>query len=507
MNKKQTVSDLITPEQIKQWQDGDIITFQAGTGAGKSYFIKNGLYDHAKRNNKKILMLVHRKNCFDQFKQEIEQDDKTDVIEIKTYQHIEALYRHKKNFDFSEYLYICSDEFHYFMSDASFNKFSDISLDVILAQQDKIRIFMSATGDYMERYIMNRKGLEIKTYKLPITFDFIKELLFFNKENSLEQFMNEAIKKNLKAIFFIQSAEKAYELYKKYKKYAIFNCSKSNKLYKHVDKEKVNNMLQEEKFHDLMLITTTCMDAGVNINDNDLKYIVCDIDDVGTLIQCIGRKRLQDKDDHIYLYVKTIHNKRLGGMIRQLQRKIEMADFFRKHTVREYIDKYQREYDSNHIVYDVVVPNEKDKGTKKLNELMYFKCLLDIVELEAMLHYKKYGYCKYLAVKLGKYSDEKGFDYIILDEEESKMVLEEYLDSVVGIKLYSDEQQKLSDLIINSLINITKKIDYRTKKLKPSTLEIIIRDQLELPYAISTPKKESKGELRGKRYIVITKLK
>lgn len=448
MNNKLTVSDLIKLEEIQQWNPGDIIAITAGTGAGKSYFIKNDLYKYAKRNNKKILMLVHRKNCFDQFKQEIDNDNKSDVIDIRTYQYLEALYRNKKTFDFSEYLYICSDEFHYFISDASFNKFSDISLDMILSQQNKIRIFMSATGNYMERYIVKRRGFEIKEYKLDITFDFIKELIFFNKDDFFEFCIEEAIKNNLKTIFFIQSAEKAYDLYKKCKKYAIFNCSKSNKLYKHVDKGKINTMLKEEKFNDLILITTSCMDAGVNIKDNDLKQIVCDLDDTGTLIQAIGRKRLQLKDDYINLFVKTIHNKRLGGMIRNLKKKIEMAQFFKNHTVREYITKYDREYDSHHMVYDVMIPNEKDKGTKKLNELMYFKCLLNIAELQAMLHYKKYGYCKYLAEKLGRYNEEQNsFDYIIYGEKDLKMELEQYLESIIGNRLMKDEQKDLIEKI------------------------------------------------------------
>ena len=50
-------------------------------------------------------------------------------------------------------------------------------------------------------------------------------------------------------------------------------------------------------------------------------------------------------------------------------------------------------------------------------------------------------------------------------------------------------------------------MDYRTKKLKPKTIEVILREQLDLNYAISKTIKESKGENRGKRYIVISKIK
>ena len=51
----------------------------------------------------------------------------------------------------------------------------------------------------------------------------------------------------------------------------MFNCSKNNSdYYKYVDKEKIKNMLTNEKFEDLILITTTCMDAGVNLIDLEL---------------------------------------------------------------------------------------------------------------------------------------------------------------------------------------------------------------------------------------------
>src|SRR5690606_28634612 len=86
---------------------------------------------------------------------------------------------------------------------------------------------------------------------------------------------------------------------------------------------------------------------------------------------------------------------------------------------------------------------------------------------------------------------------VIIDEE--VITLEEYLESIVGEKLFGDEQQKLSDLIINELITISAKTDYRTKKLKPNTLESIIRVQLGLPFAVSNTKQETKGEMRKKR--------
>ncbi len=122
---KERVSDKITIADIESWNN-DIITIKAPTGAGKSYFVKYTLYNFAKSNNKKILFLIHRTNCVNQFQMEIEQAKKTDVIDIKTYQKLEILNQtYKTYFDFSEYQYIVCDEFHYFMGDAAFSKTTD----------------------------------------------------------------------------------------------------------------------------------------------------------------------------------------------------------------------------------------------------------------------------------------------------------------------------------------------------------------------------------------------
>lgn len=431
------VSELVTIDQINSWNSGDIITIKAGTGSGKSYFIKNNLYAIAKKNNTKILFLLHRINCTNQFREEILQAHKEETIHIITYQYIETLIRKGNNFDFFEYDYIVCDEFHYFMSDAAFNKTTDISLNAILDESNSIRIFMSATGDYMQKYINQYKKLYTIDYELPINYNFIQKLTFYNKDSTLDIFINEAIQSQQKAIFFIQSAKKAYEFYCKYKKYCLFNCSKNNdQYYQYVDKSKINQMLLDEKFNELVLITTTCLDTGVNIIDDQLKHIICDVKNIGTIIQCIGRKRLSKNDNELYVHVKSMTNQQLGGMETQLKKKLEMARFLKDHTPIEYVNKYQRELDYSHIVYDDVIKD--NQITKKINWLMYFKCVIDVSEIQIMKDIGQYGFCKALARKLGK-----GDDYRLIEEEIETIELENYLDSIVGKKLLKDEQKEL----------------------------------------------------------------
>jgi hypothetical protein len=379
---------------------------------------------------------------------EIKRDNKTDVITIKTYQSIEHKYlKTIEDCNFDKYDYIVLDEFHYFMSDAQFNINTDISFDQLI-NSGKILICMSATAKNMTKYIQNYKKRETIPYTMPIEFNFIRSLTFVNSDESTEQLLEELIKENKKSIFFINSAKKAYNLHKKFKEHTMFNCSKSNDDYykKYVDKDKVKSMLENERFEDLILITTSTMDAGVNIKDLDLKTIYVDIPDTEVLKQCIGRKRIQGNGDSFDLYIRNINGRSLEAKRRKLEKKREMAEYFKENGEREYLKKYYKSYDSTIMVYD------KTEGGKKLNELMYFKSLLDMAEIDDIKMYGEYGYCKHMAFMfdfIDRTCNPIRFEYKIYEYEKKKLTLNEILNSFVGEKLYrgDDRHQQLIDVI------------------------------------------------------------
>ena len=122
---------------------------------------------------------------------------------------------------------------------------------------------------------------------------------------------------------------------------------------------------------------------------------------------------------------------------------------------------------------------------------------------------KQYTFIKEQLSWIGLEDTFNGLYSKIIDEYDCEEVnkLEEWLNEHIEEKLFAKEQQELSDLIIKELTTIGNNVDYRTKKLKPKTIEVILREQLDLNYAIGKTIKESKGENRGKRYIVISKIK
>lgn len=383
MEKKKRISDIITKEEVSKWEIGSNILVSAPMGAGKSYFCKNTLYELAKEVNGRILMLIHRSNCVEQFKYEIERDGKADVIDVRTYQSLEygSLHNTKNQINLSDYKYIVSDEFHYFFNDSSFNNKTAISFQMIMNSTDTIHIFMSATGEhmtrYMEKYIKENNLKEAIEYEIPFDFSFIRQLTFFHKDVTMEEFIKEGIEQGDKGIFFIQSAEKAYKLYSKFKKHCVFNCSANNKkYYKYVDEDTIKNILKNERFEEQFLITTSCFDAGINIIDREVKHIVIDIVDIGSLIQCMGRKRIQDKEDDVNIYIKIINNQKLAGLRRSIQQKVEMADFYIKsdYSVEQLLKKYPRENDVNNILYNNIylIYSEEDDSVIG-TQIMYFK--------------------------------------------------------------------------------------------------------------------------------------
>lgn len=475
MSNTKRVTDLITISDLESWTPKRLVIISAGTGAGKSYFVKNHLYEYAKSEDKKILFLIHRTNCIHQFQYELERDEKTDVIDLMTYQKIEYdILNYNKHINFSKYKYIVCDEFHYFISDASFNKTTDISFTEILKQKQCIKIFMSATGEAVEHYLSQKNRQNIYKYVLPPNYSHVEELTFFSREEDINYIADLCIKQEKKAIFFLQSATKAYELFKRYSKCSIFNCGKSDKHFKYVNEEEIAAMLKNECFEKQFLITTSCFDAGANIIDKNVKVIVADIKDFSSLIQCLGRKRILDAEDRVSFFIKTIDNQQLSGLQRSTSRQIEMADYLEKHSTQELILKYPRQVDRNVIIYDnVKVNKQKNMATKKINWLMYQKKKSDI-EFYKHLMEEEYGYCKYLARYLGFYDEtKKWYHYKALSTDPS---LDTYLKSIVNLVMLERKDR-------NPLIEkLNVRSNGRQLKRKDSLNKAML--EMGLPYKI-----------------------
>jgi hypothetical protein len=93
------------------------------------------------------------------------------------------------------------------------------------------------------------------------------------------------------------------------------------------------------------------------------------------MIQCLGRKRIMNKNDKITVLIKALNGKSLNGRIFRLKRKLEAADFLLDeiNSLTTFLQTYPRQYTGD-MIYDIADKDDKNKASKKVNEIMYHKC-------------------------------------------------------------------------------------------------------------------------------------
>ena len=87
------------------------------------------------------------------------------------------------------------------------------------------------------------------------------------------------------------------------------------------EKKAWDQIAQEEKFSQKILITTEVLDNGVNIKDTNLRHIVIQDMEQTTFLQMLGRKRFlnEDETEKTFVYLRnfsgTISSKFKVGQI------------------------------------------------------------------------------------------------------------------------------------------------------------------------------------------------
>jgi len=480
------VSDLIKLKDIEQWVEGYIIAINAHTGSGKSYFIKKILKDYCIANKKNILLLTNRDILKDQFIHELIEDDKDGIITVKNYQSIETRIIH--NIPIDDYDYIVCDEYHYLFND-TFNFCTDISLDYILGQSSSIKILLSATSTVPIKYLEEVKNLELIKYEIEPDYSYIEKLYFYENDDVILKLLND-LPDNEKAIYFT-NAKTSYDFSKQIEDSA-FICSKHNSTYrKYINNEEKQNIIEKESFDSKILFTTIALDNGVNIKDIQLKHVIIDTFDLDTIQQCLGRKRIEESDEKVIVYIKNWNNKKLNGKKTSLNNIIRYAELLKSGTSSEdLIKEHKHKNTFGNLIYDII---EYDKITKHVSETMYFKFKYDIEQIEL---YMKSEYMDYVSER---FNQEEYFD---LEQEVDAMTLEDKLDKLVGIKMFKEEQKKFTDFMRDELFN---GITDRHGTVKINTINGYFKDN-NIPYEIESKKETIRKDTNyNKRYWILCK--
>ncbi len=484
------ISDVITKEEIRKWKIGDRILITAQTGTGKSQFIKDVLCADAVKRGKRILLLSNRNVLKNQNKADLG-TDKSETITLQNYQAIESMMLEGESMYsiFNEYDYICFDECHYWFSDSTFNRNTDLLIHTLELENFKsIYVYITATPQvvklYHSRFDYTYPSKEDKKYFH--NFDFINNLYFYNKEETIESMLS-TLPPGEQAIYF-SSALQAFEMSVRVPG-SVFVCSENNSQFsKKSSKATLKEIEDECKFSGKVLCTTSILDTGTSIKSTAVKHIVIDILDPIVFLQSLGRKRISD-DEKINVYVKNYHNGKIYFQLHLLNAKLKIARDREDLGKDEFQDQYARQ-----TVDPIVLTNGMTNQAKYYQSLYNQSVFAKIMEDEDKMGYKKMV-CRMLEFVLDNTKNA--------DEHFEKQGLESMLESYIGKRLFKgDDQEIFKEIFFEHIFSPKRKINYRKRGMNSinSIMEedsirfrVIANQANELPH-------------RGRRYWQITRL-
>ena len=408
----------------------------------------------------------------------------TTKIRITTYQAIEK--RLKECEDIRTADYIICDECHYFTADAKFNASTDLSLQWILNQNNSIKIFMSATPEGFHHLLSKHQSyanLNPETIQLPTDYGYIESLSFFRQDNDLsvmKEIARDVLDTDRKAIFFVESAHDAYNLYCSLpEELALLCISKRHKLYKYVHEDEIQEIIQNETFEKQILITTAVLDSGFTIKDEEIDTIVIDMLEPETIIQCLGRKRVMNVADKVKLFIRSRANKNINGIICKLQNQMNSALQALTDPVA-YEVQNNRGIDTSGLIYDEYVRDD-DEGfglytrqvnwTREANTQYRINLYKQILKTSGQRNIS--GYDRYIAGIFGFSEDDVSYIKPVDDD------LNQYLESVV-------EQEFLTAKARKPLIDHIHATNSRRHVLRKIKSLNAVLEEDRLPYQIIT---------------------
>lgn len=336
------VSDGLAPF-FKKWHYKNPVFISAQTGSGKNTFILHSLLPYAKKEGKSILMICNRIALNIQQKrlilkaqnlQEVSSDDDLEAMEklgIVTFWNYQKVLAYIPPCDISVstpyyFDYIIFDEAHYFISDALFNPFTGQALDRLLhAFPRSVHIFMSATPSdtlaplfSMESYYYSLKQTNptipvnfycgsdntLQVGEVLTVYDFIRNyngfsFTFFSEYHQIVRLIQADSSSN-KWLWFVDSKKNGALLKKKLTSDIADYLDSSRKNSKNAAWAAVLDGKLQKK----VLLTTSVIDNGISINDQDVTNIVVSAIDQITLMQMVGRRRISE-GEQVRLFIRV----------------------------------------------------------------------------------------------------------------------------------------------------------------------------------------------------------
>ncbi|CDX03334.1 hypothetical protein SDC9_15172 [bioreactor metagenome] len=471
------VSNVIGDE-YKKWRAGDIVLINAQTGTGKNWFIEEVLLPYVDEDEElfgyaeRILYLSNRTNLKREVKQRIlkkynmeipktlkELDNITTIgnITISSYHALqqstlEEIYDNKKS-NISSYNYLICDEAHFTLTDGGFNRLNRLTLTEIVKNHypNAIKIFMSATMDEVEnpikKSIEKMFGEKPKVYEYTTGRDYsylnVKYFRHRNRKNILSNLIKNDTSDD-KWMIFISSIEDGYKLIEELGEDI---CSM---VYANMEETpELNSIINKNEFEKKVLICTKALDNGINIKDPKVKNIVVMALDKTSMIQMIGRKRIDIEDpQEVNLYLSTRSKKTFSTLINGYNPKIKQIELLRKDEVA-----FEKRYDNNlDEIYGDVIYRSVNTKKYRINPAANARLIKDndfAIQMVNLFNIDKnfaFIHTQLTWLGLGHTFDESNLiEGVALESKKESM--KDYLDNMVGQKLFKDEQQNLIDIV------------------------------------------------------------
>ena len=453
------------------WNVGDIVFIGAGTGKGKTTFIKKELLEYAICTGRSILLLINRRSLNDQVTAELEKyfyeshhtmymqniisGGATHLpIEVRTYQWLEATQIMNAEWLKSyldDFFYIVADESHYFLTDAVFNGNTFVSYHVIKKiRKDKVIIYISATQERIKQKLLSEYSAEniqrVWEYNCNNNYENV-DILY---GNNLEDIVEYVVERGEKTLFCIPSISEGLKIQhifeKKYngKRVYLIDASVKDKA-KSIEQKIYNEIVETQKFTEDILLVTSFLENGISIVDDSLKIIVNLHSFYEPFMQSLGRKRIQE-------------NEKMTLILMQRSTKY----YFNKlHTeiysyIRHYITYVKQEPFTNAFLmsYDKEFKKNVEKFTYLKKDMPGFRCVnpLSYCEVESRKRWLEYyiyainltGERTVINLQaffwLGKTIDK--IYPIRLKRENARSLLYEKLINLIGRKLTKQEAIK-----------------------------------------------------------------
>ena len=320
----------------------EAIVLKAPTGSGKSTACMEVLIRLAKEIEVNILFVTNRTGVKEALKrkylkgiQSVELKKLTPLgLEEKiifgnvgfiNYQKLSSFIFNSKHDEWRENLgFVIFDECHFFTADSLFNEDCERILKYATSYFCKaIRIYLTATDEdvlapLVDAEINNYFSLScsvlgrrmLTRYTFPADYSRY-QLNFFDETEDLIKKITESSEQ--KWLIFVSNKEKGRDL---------LNALSDN-IVEYIDADSKGseawlNLITNERFEKQVLITTSVLDCGMNIHDDDVKNIVIFTENKTNFIQCIGRKRLKPKEK-VNLWVHNLKSKHITSKIHQYE--------------------------------------------------------------------------------------------------------------------------------------------------------------------------------------------